>query len=171
MSCDDIKRDVLAKVKELTRMPKDAEYAVVIFEDGYATPVITQKMFHGAVIPFMLPGHGVARAVIHTHPVPRFAPSIADLKVLLAMAEYRTPAYLATVYSEGEEAVATIYTAKERVPGLEAAKVLEGFLKYEDANILLDFKESLSHKQAWEQHAVLERLGITVEKYRFKVAS
>ncbi|MCS7364868.1 MAG: hypothetical protein NDF54_05460 [archaeon GB-1867-035] len=165
----DLKFKLFSLAKKLAGMPKDAEYAIIVYEDGYVSPIISQGLFSGAIIPFRHVDHGFAVAVLHTHPVPRTAPSIADLNLLFNMSRHNTPAYLGTIYRSGSEVVLTLYIANRSVSPMEASLVLNESRVYEFLNVRGGFRESLSDKQIYEQHRLLQRLNISVERYRFKL--
>lgn len=156
---------ILESARELVSMAAGrVEYAIVIYEDG------SRAVFRGAAmeVPIPLTGpHGRAVAVIHTHPVPRTAPSLPDLAVLVSMTRLGIiPAYLAIVYFSNKRATVTLYTATRPIPR-EAEKIIAGqALKYEKLNYISAFSPSISEKQLREQHAMLSRLGISVERYQ-----
>ena len=165
----DLKRKIFTLAKNLAKMPKDAEYAIIVYEDGHVSPIITQKLFSGAIIPFRHNFHGIAIAVLHTHPVPRSAPSIADLNLLFNMSMYNTPAYLGTIYRSGDEAVLTLYIANKRIDPFIGRKILSESYIYEILNVRGGFRESFSDKQIYEQHKLFQKYGITIERYKFKL--
>lgn len=169
VSSGDLKFKLFSLAKKLAGMPKDAEYAVIVYEDGHVSPIISQGLFSGAIIPFRHVDHGFAVAVLHTHPIPRTAPSIADLILLFNMSRYNTPAYLGTVYRGGGEVVLTLYVANRSVSPVEASLVLNKSRVYEFLNVKGGFREGFSDKQIYEQHRLLQRLNVSVERYRFKL--
>lgn len=160
-----MKDRILESSRELASMAVDEEeYAVVIYEDG------AWVLFSGASMEVQIPligPHGRAVAVIHTHPVPRTAPSLPDLAVLISMTRLGViPAYLATVYASNGKATVTLYTATRPLPhGVEKIIAAQA-LKYEKLNYVNAFSPSISEKQLREQHALLSKLGISVERYQ-----
>jgi len=164
-----LKEVILSKARQLANLPKDAEYAIVIFEDGYVTPIITQGYFASTMVPFKTPDHGYARAVIHTHPLPRLSPSVADLRLLFILSMYGAPAYLATVYRDERKVIVTLYIARRKIAPSEAEVALRKAYTYELAHAYLGFKEGLSEKQLREQHRSLQRIGVSVERYSFNL--
>jgi len=162
-----VKAKVLEVARRLGDLPKDSEYAVVIFEDGYTTPVMTQHLVERTIVPLHSPKHGFTIAIIHTHPLPRTTPSLADLRALFAMAVHNTPVYLATVYRSKDEITITLYIATEKVSLPEMGAILQRAQIYESLHIHHGFK--VSEKQVREQHRNLQRYGIKVERYRIKI--
>ncbi|RLF19379.1 MAG: hypothetical protein DRN15_01950 [Thermoprotei archaeon] len=144
-------------VQTIARYPKDKEYALVLFEDGYISSHLynTQEL---AVIPVYNRVHGRAIAVVHTHPIPRTAPSIADLKTLAIMSRYGTPAHLVTVFSYKDRVKVTVYTAKRRIDPEELKEIMMLSSHYEHIPLLSD-------KQVREQAYKLRKYGIVVERY------
>ncbi len=164
----EVKSVILRVARELARKPADVERAVVIFEDGYVTPEITQHLRSRTLVPFRSQEHGLAVAIVHTHPLPRSAPSLADLWALCIMSTNRTPAYLATVYSSGEGSVVTIYIAKRRLHPQEIREIIRKSYLYELLNVRFRFAPEISEKQIREQHRILQEHGIVVERYVFR---
>ena len=165
----DLKVKLFSLAKKLGGMPRDAEYAIVVYEDGHISPIISQRMFSGAMIPFSVAGHGVAVAVLHTHPVPRTAPSLTDLNILFNMAIYNVPVYLGTIHRGEDEITLTLYIARRPINPEEARKVLRESYIYELLNVREGFKKEVSDKQIYEQHKMLQKLNISIERYRFKI--
>lgn len=165
----ELKAKLLSLAKKLAEMPKDAEYAIVVYEDGYISPILTQRLFGGAIIPFRDANHGFAVAVLHTHPVPRTAPSLSDLNLLFNMSMHNAPVYLGTIYKSENEMILTLYIANKRVDPVEATSILNRSRIYEFLNVEGGFREKFSDKQIYEQHKMLQRLGVSVERYRFKL--
>jgi len=159
-----VKERILKLARKVARSPKEREHAVVVFEDGSEAWV--RGSWRATAIPLYSPAHGRAIAVIHTHPVPRETPSLADLRTLITMSRMRAPAYLATVYRVDGEALVTLYTATRALSPHEAEAVLLGALEYERLHLETGFNRLASEKQAREQHELLKFVGITVERYR-----
>ena len=65
------KRKLISLARDLARKPRDVEHAIVVFEDGWVSPIISQGLKYGTFIPLRNSIHGYAIAVLHTHPVPR----------------------------------------------------------------------------------------------------
>lgn len=161
----DLHRVILDLARKLAELPKDSEYSIVIFEDGYVTPIISQKDFTKTIVPIMDREHGHAIAILHTHPLPRFAPSLADLRSLLMMSVYNVPSYLVTVYREDGRAVVTLYIAKNKIDLDQAEYILRSSYVYELLHAYRGFSNELSEKQLHEQYTFLRDLGIVVERY------
>ncbi len=156
---------ILESARELASMASEREeYAMVIYEDG------SRAVFKGAAMEVLIPlagQHGRAVAVIHTHPVPRTAPSLQDLAVLVSMTRLGiVPAYLATAYFSSGKVTVTLYTATRPIPRGAEKVIADQALKYEELNYINAFSPSTSEKQLREQHALLSRLGISVERYQ-----
>jgi len=162
----EIKVKVLEVARKLAKMPKDSEYAVVIFEDGYITPVMTQHFRARAIVPLRSHKHGFTVAIAHTHPLPRTTPSLADLRALFAMAIHNTPVYLATVYRGKDEITITLYTATRRIDPAEIRSILQDAYVYEVLHVYRGSR--ISEKQVREQHIALQKYGIKIERYRIK---
>ncbi|RLF14599.1 MAG: hypothetical protein DRJ66_05755 [Thermoprotei archaeon] len=161
----DLRGRLLNLAKELARLPKDSEYSLVIFEDGYATPIITQGRFAETVVPIKDLEHGHAIAILHTHPLPRIAPSLADLRSLLIMSTYNVPSYLGTVYRKDDKIIVTLYIAKRKISLGEVEHILRSAYVYELLHAYRGFREDISEKQLHEQHLLLRNIGIVVERY------
>ena len=161
--------DLIELAKGLARVRDSAEHAIVVYEDGFALHLRGSSL--GVGIP-LVSNHGKAVAVVHTHPVPRTAPSLPDLRVLFSMGVLgvQNPK-LVTIYSDGGEATVSIYTLRSLPPPDLVPLIEEQALKYEQLSARTDFDPSISEKQLREQHAILSRLGISVERYKVKVAS
>ena len=157
-----MKRRILSAARRLAALKRKGEAAIVIFEDGHEELLVGTELS----VPVPLTGiHGRAKAIVHTHPVPRTAPSLADLYTLIVMARLGVPSYMATVYSTGKTATITIYTATKPLFGLEQT-ILKKAARYEKLNMETIFDPGISNKQVVEQHAMLAKLGVTVERYR-----
>ncbi len=163
------KRKLISLARDLARKPRDVEHAIVVFEDGWVSPIISQGLKYGTFIPLRNSIHGYAIAVLHTHPVPRTAPSIADLNLLFSMSMFNTPVYLGTIYRGDDEVTLTLYIANRRINPVEARAILSESYVYEVLNIEGGFKEDLSDKQIYEQQILLQKFGISIERYRFKL--
>ncbi len=151
--------------RHLAAGPSPVERAVVLYEDGSALEVAGSPT--GVSIPLMVAGRGRAIAVIHTHPVPRVAPSLPDLQVLFAMARLGVEQpRMVTVYSGEGGVVITVYTLKGPLPPGAEELAARQALSYERLNLDARFDPRVSEKQLREQHALLSRLGISVERYR-----
>jgi len=154
--------------KGLASLRDAVEHAIVVYEDGYALHLRGGQL--GVTIP-LVTNHGRAVAVIHTHPVPRSAPSLADLRVLVAMAQLgvREPKLL-TVHAEGGEATISVYTLRRPLPPELWLQLERDALSYELLNVESRFSPEVSEKQLREQHALLSRLSLSIERYKVKVA-
>ncbi len=151
--------------RRLAREPSPVERAVVLYEDGSALELSGSPT--GVSIPLVAAGHGRAVAVVHTHPVPRSAPSLPDLQVLFAMARLGVERpRMVTVYSGAGGVVVTVYTLKSPPPPGAEELVARHALSYERLSVDTGFDPRVSEKQLREQHALLSRLGISVERYR-----
>jgi hypothetical protein len=160
--------DIIGIARRLAMEPSSVERAVVVYEDGYILPIAGSPM--GVGIP-LLTNHGRATAVIHTHPVPRTAPSLPDLQVLFAMAKLGVEQpRMVTVYSNEEGVILTVYTLKSPPPPGAEELAARHALNYEHLNLDANFDPRVSEKQLREQHALLSRLGISVERYRLPPA-
>lgn len=161
--------NLLELAKGLASIQDSVEHAVVVYEDGFALHLRGSPL--GVGIP-LVSDHGRAVAVVHTHPVPRTAPSLPDLKVLFSMAQLGVPnPRLVTVYSDGAEATVSVYTLRFLPPPDLLPMIEEQALRYELLSVKSRFDPSISEKQLREQHAILSRLGISIERYKVKVAS
>lgn len=160
---------ILEIARRLAAQPSEVEQAVVVYEDGFELALKGSPF--GVPIP-LVTEHGRAVAVIHTHPVPRTAPSLPDLQVLLRMARLgvNEPA-VATVYSGGGEAVVTVYRVRSPPPPGSEELLLRHAIGYEHLSAESGFDPRVSEKQVREQHALLSRLGIVVERYRLTPAA
>lgn len=164
-----VETQILELAKDLASLNEPFEHAVVIYEDGFKLHLRGSPL--GVGIP-LVTDHGRAVAVVHTHPVPRTAPSLPDLQVLLSMARLgvKNPR-LATVYSDGREVTVTVYTLRSPPPE-ELLPLLERqALSYEVLNVESQFDPAISEKQLREQHALLSKHGISVERYKIRLAS
>lgn len=160
---------ILETARTLASEADTVENAVVLYEDGHALRLKGSR--YGVAIP-LVTNHGRAVAVIHTHPVPRTSPSLPDLRVLFSMAKLGVPSpKLVTVYSEGNTALVTVYTARAPLPPDIEELLTKHALDYEFMNIQSGFDPKVSEKQVREQHALLSRLGVSVERYKIKIAS
>jgi len=162
-----VKDRILELARRLAKAPKTAEYAVVVFEDGSEVWVRGSPL--GAAVPIYAKARGRAVAIVHTHPVPRTTPSLADLQALLRIALLGAPAYMATVYRANGEAVVTLYTANTRITPEAASYILRESAEYERLQVQSSFSPAASEKQAREQHVMLRQYGITVERYSLKL--
>ncbi len=163
-----VETDIIGIARRLAAEPSPVERAVVVYEDGYVLPIAGSTM--GVSIP-LVTNHGRATAVIHTHPVPRTAPSLPDLQVLFAMARLGVEQpRMVTVYSSEEGVIVTVYTLKSPPPPGAEELAARQALNYERLNIDAGFDPRVSEKQLREQHALLGRLGIGVERYRLPPA-
>mgnify|MGYP000265220665 CR=1 FL=1 len=160
-----LKEKLFPLAKKLAKMPKDAEYAIVVFEDGYISPIISQKYYAGALVPVKDFQHGYAIAVLHTHPLPRVTPSLADLRLLIIMSMYNIPTYLGTIYKENDKVIFTLYIANRSINTSEARLILNKSYIYEIIHRRYGFKEEISEKQLREQHRFLQKFGISIERY------
>lgn len=164
-----VETKLIELAKELASLRDGVEHAAVVYEDGFIIHLKGSTL--GVGIP-LLTNHGRAVTVVHTHPVPRTAPSLPDLKVLLLMAQLGVPSpKLATVFSDGREATISVYTMRS-LPPPELLPLLERHAySYELLNAESGFDPSISEKQLREQHILLSKLGISVERYRVRIAS
>ena len=162
-----VAKDLLELARELAGLRDRAEHAAVVYEDGSVLHLRGTPF--GVGIP-LVSDHGRAVAVVHTHPVPRTAPSLPDLQVLISMARLGVPSpKLATVYSDGVEATVSVYTLRGPPPPELLRLIEEKAMEYEALSVESRFDSSVSEKQLREQAAVLGRLGISVERYRFRL--
>lgn len=163
-----VETQILEVAKDLASIREPYEHAVVVYEDGFKVHLRGSML--GVSIP-LLTDHGRAVAIVHTHPVPRTAPSLPDLMVLISMARLgvKEPK-LATVYSEYREATVTVYTLRSTPPPDLIPLLERHALNYEQLNVESRFDSAVSEKQLREQHAFLSRLGLSVARYRIKLA-
>jgi len=164
-----VENAIIKIARRLAEEPSPVERAVVVYEDG--STIELAGSLGGVNIPLVVAGRGRAVAVIHTHPVPRTAPSLPDLQVLFAMARLGVEQpRMVTVYSSAEGVVVTVYTLKGPLPPGAEELVARQALSYERLNLDAGFDPRVSEKQLREQHALLSRLGVSVERYRLPPA-
>lgn len=160
--------DIIRIARMLAEEPSPIERAVIVYEDGYALSIAGSLT--GVSIP-LVTSHGRATAVIHTHPVPRTAPSLPDLQVLFAMAKLGVERpRMVTVYSDAEGVIITVYTLRSPMPPGAEELAAQHALNYERLNLDANFDPRISEKQLREQHTLLSRLGIGVERYKLPPA-
>jgi len=164
-----VETQIIELAKGLAGINEPFEHAIIVYEDGYLLHLRGSTL--GVGIP-LVTDHGRAVAIVHSHPVPRTAPSLPDLRVLLSMKQLGVEnPKLATVYSDGREATVTVYTLRSTPPPHLIPLLEQHALEYERLNVESRFDPAISEKQLREQHALLSRLGLSIERYRFRVAS